>query len=236
MGKKKYSLLEKIGGVAIVLSIPGILVMLLLASNNIISAGIPIISFGALFILIPLLGKDIDDSIRNQTVSKIIFITLGFLIISIGISIIYESFTMFIYSFVNLFGIIGLALSISLIYTYLYNKKYCVKKVSAICSGKIVDKHSDHKLGHSFETSRPVFTIRNEDGSKGQKLVYDISSNRIFVIGQTYELMVNPKNYNEFYILGDSFFQVHRISIIIASLFIASTIVGDFVLLISNWP
>ena len=231
MKDKKYSLLEIIGSVTIILSFPGIIVTFVLASNNMISAGIPIINFGVLFILIPLFGKDTDNSLRNQKISKVILITLGLEIIAIGISIIYKSIVMFIYSFIHIFGITGLSLAISLIYTYLYNKKYCTKKLSAICSSIIGDRNYDNIGG----TTRPVFTIRNEDGTKEKELIYDISSHRLFIIGQTYELMVNPKNYNEFYILGDNFFKGNLIPIIIASIFITFSIIGNFIILTSNW-
>ena len=231
MKDKKYSLLEIIGSVTIILSFPGIIVTFVLASNNMISAGIPIINFGVLFILIPLFGKDTDNSLRNQKISKVILITLGLEIIAIGISIIYKSIVMFIYSFIHIFGITGLSLAISLIYTYLYNKKYCTKKLSAICSSIIGDRNYDNIGG----TTRPVFTIRNEDGTKEKELIYDISSHRLFIIGQTYELMVNPKNYNEFYILGDNFFKRNLIPIIIASIFITFSIIGNFIILTSNW-
>ena len=235
MKDKKYSLLEIIGSVTIILSFPGIIVTFVLASNNMISAGIPIINFGVLFILIPLFGKDTDNSLRNQKRSKVILITLGLEIIAIGISIIYKSIVMFIYSFIHIFGITGLSLAISLIYTYLYNKKYCTKKISAICSSIIGNRNYDNIDGHYYETTRPVFTIRNEDGTKKKELIYDISSHRLFIIGQTYELMVNPKNYNEFYILGDNFFKGNLIPIIIASIFITFSIIGNFIILTSNW-
>ena len=235
MKDKKYSLLEIIGSVTIILSFPGIIVTFVLASNNMISAGIPIINFGVLFILIPLFGKDTDNSLRNQKRSKVILITLGLEIIAIGISIIYKSIVMFIYSFIHIFGITGLSLAISLIYTYLYNKKYCTKKISAICSSIIGNRNYDNIDGHYYETTRPVFTIRNEDGTKEKELIYDISSHRLFIIGQTYELMVNPKNYNEFYILGDNFFKRNLIPIIIASIFITFSIIGNFIILTSNW-
>lgn len=220
---------------AVILSLPGIIVMFVLASNNIISAGIPIISFGTLFILIPLFGKDADDSFCDEKIGKIISIPLGFVIIVLGISIIYKSIVIFIYSFINIFGITGLSVAGSLIYTYIYNKKYCIKKVKAICSDIIGDSHYDNIGGHYYETTRPVFTLCNEDGTKGKKIIYNISSHRLFVIGQTYELMVNPNNYNEFYILGDNFLKQELIPIIIAGVFIAFSIIGNIILLTSTW-
>ena len=232
--KNKYNLLEIIAGIFTILFFLGAFIGFILASNGVISVGVPIISFGTLFILIPLFGKDIDNSIRNKLSGNIVFVTTGFTLIFIGLAILYKSIKLFIYSFINAFGIIGLAMLISSIYTYFYNKKRCTKKVSAICTD-IIEDHSTDEHGY-YCTKRPVFTIYNDDNSKEEELIYNISSQRVFVIGQTYELMVNPNNHNEFYIYGDTLLKSSPIQIIIACIFIIFTIIANYVLLTSTWP
>lgn len=147
--KKNYNILDKILGIIIIGLIPGIFITLVLAGSNILSAGIPIILFGTIFVMLPLQEKDLK-------VEQTIFIILGFLMISIGISILSKSIAMFVYSFINSFGIMGLVLIIPLINSYLFNKKYCTKKVIATCS--------------DINTKKAVFTLSNEDGTKGKKI------------------------------------------------------------------
>lgn len=232
---KNHSLLEKIAGIIFILLIPTILVMFEFASNKIISAGIPIVLFGSLFIILAIFGKDVDDSVRNQKIGKFFIIICGVSIITIGFSIIYHSIKLFIYSFINLFGIMGLALDFSMLYTYIYNKKYCTKKVLTISSNIIDDYNRNSINGYHYSTTRPVFTIINEDGTYGKKLIYDVSSTQQYVINKKYELMVNPNNYNEFYILGEKFYKKYIILLFIANVFIIVSIVANYILLTTSW-
>lgn len=232
--KKKYNLLEIIAGIFIILFFLGTIIGFILASIEIISYGVPIISFGTLFILMPLFGKDIDNCIHNKISDNIIFITVGFAILFIGIAILYNSLKLFIYSFVNSFGIIGLAILISSVYSYIYNKKRYKKKVSAICTD-IIEDQSTGGVNY-YCTRKIVFTAEKDDSSKDKELVYNTSSHRVFVIGQTYEIMVNPKSNNDFYICGDNLLKSYLLELIIASIFIIFTIVANYVLLTSTWP
>ena len=234
MKKNKKNLLEIIAWIFIILFFLGTIIGFILASIEIISYGVPIISFGTLFILIPLFVKDTENSVHNVISDNIIFIAVGFAILFVGLAILYKSLKLFIYSFVNSFGIIGLAILISSIYSYICDKKRYKKKVSAVCTN-IIENHTTDD-SKKYNTKKIVFTVKKDDSSKDKELVYKTSSHRVFVIGQTYDLMVNPKNYNEFYICGDNILKHYLFELIIASIFIIFTVVANYVLLTSNWP